>query len=156
MNWEKWLEKWEMTSLRIKAPFLDMNWEPVDEDKTAAWELYVELLTRITTQPLDLEHGDELTALDSVYQIFPLTRDVIKRNGRHCKEFTKLAIVILNQIVRPFVAEWHHAALAGAFKDPDQCKQFRKELVEVQATLRTYTKMLADMAGVEDLTELEE
>jgi len=32
---------------------------------------------------------------------------------------------------------------------------FRNELEELQKVLRIYTKMLADMAGVEDLTELE-
>ncbi|MGO8673308.1 MAG: hypothetical protein ACLQVD_18350, partial [Capsulimonadaceae bacterium] len=32
--------------------------------------------------------------------------------------------------------------------------QFRKELAELQANLIIYTQMLADMAGVEDLTAL--
>ncbi len=63
MKWGKWLENWDMTSLRIKASFLEMEWKPQDEDKAAAWELYVELLTRIATQPLDQNHGDEKTAL---------------------------------------------------------------------------------------------
>jgi hypothetical protein len=57
MKWRKWLEKWDMTSLKIKTPFLDMEWEPQDKDKNAAWELYIELLTRITTQPLAQTHG---------------------------------------------------------------------------------------------------
>ena len=78
MKWEKWLEKWDMTSLKIKTPFLDMEWKPQNEDKAAAWELYIELLTRITTQPLEQEDGDEEIALKSVYSIFPLTREVIK------------------------------------------------------------------------------
>lgn len=38
---------------------LEMEWKPQDEDKSAARELYVELLTRIATQPLDEQHGDE-------------------------------------------------------------------------------------------------
>ena len=33
---------------------------------------------------------------------------------------------------------------------------FRSELERLQKTLRKYTKMLADMADVEDLTSLEE
>ena len=40
-------------------------------------------------------------------------------------------------------------------QDEDQCELFRQELNELQQVLRTYTKMLASMAGVEDLTELE-
>ena len=74
MKWSKWLENWDMTSLKISAPFLEMEWKPQDEDKAAAWELYIELLTRIATQPLDAEHGDEKTALDSVFSLFAITR----------------------------------------------------------------------------------
>lgn len=155
MKWSKWLENWDMTSLKIKMPFLEMDWNPQDEDKAAAWELYIELLTKITSQPLDDAHGDEKTALTSVFSIFETTRDVMKNNGRHCLEFTKIAIVVLNQIVRPFTAKWHGLSLNGAFDNPEQCKEFRAELAEIQNVLRIYTKMLADMAGVEDLTELE-
>jgi hypothetical protein len=155
MKWKKWLDNWDMTSLKINAAFLELEWKPQDEDKAAAWALYIELLTRITTQPLPAEDGDEETALKSVYSLFPLTREIIKANGRHCIEFTKIAIVILNQIVRPFTAKWHKRALAGAFKNPPECMQFRAELAALQVKLRTYTKMLADMAGVEDLTALE-
>lgn len=156
MKLRKWLEKWNMTSLKIKPPFLeaDLRWK--DADKTAAWEMYIELLTRIATQPLDTEHGDEKTALESVYSLFPITRQVLKNNTKHCVEFAKLAIVILNQIVRPFTAKWHRLSLQGALDDPKELEQFRKELDPLQVTLRKYAKMLADMAGVEDLTSLED
>ncbi|MCW8932061.1 MAG: hypothetical protein OQL19_17735 [Gammaproteobacteria bacterium] len=155
MKWSKWLEQWDMTSLKIKTPFLDMEWMPQDEDKSAAWELYIELLTRITTQQLHEAHGDEQTALSSIYSIFGITRDVMKNNGRHCIEFTKIAVVVLNQVVRPFTAKWHRLATKGCFDNPDKCLEFRAELEDLQRILRIYTKMLADMAGVEDLTELE-
>lgn len=155
MKLREWLDKWSMTSLKINAPFLEMEWKPSDYDKNAAWELYIELLTRITTQHLPPDHGDEETALKSIYSLFGLTREVIKRQGRHCIEFTKIAVIILNQIVRPFTAKWHKLSIEKAFSDHKQCKTFRKELTELQVVLRTYTKMLADMAGVEDLTSLE-
>ncbi len=156
MNWGNWLEKWQMTSLRIKAPYLEMEWKPVDEDRTAAWELYVELLTRIATQPLASDHGIEQTALESLYALFPTTRQVLCRNTYKCQEFAKIAVVVLNQIVRPFTARWHKLSQEGAFRNPARCSEFRAELVSIQASLRIYTKMLAEMAGVEDLTELED
>lgn len=112
-----------------------MEWKPQDEDKNAAWELYIELLTRITTQPLDDSHGDEETALKSIHSIFPLTREVIKENGRHCIEFTKIAIVVLNQVIRPFTAKWHRMSVQGAFSDSESCQEFRKELAELQSIL---------------------
>lgn len=155
MKWRKWLENWDMTSLKIKAPFLEMEWNPSEPDKTAAWDLYIELLTRITTQNLAASDGDEQTALNSIYSLFPTTRGIIKENGRECIEFTKLAVVVLNQKVRPFTAKWHRLSIEQGFSDPDQCARFREELKELQEVLRIYTKMLADMAGVEDLTELE-
>ena len=156
MKWSEWLENWSMTSLKIKTPFLEANWEPKDEDKDAAWELYVELLTRIATQSLPKTHGDEATALASVHQLFGLTREVIKSHGRHCIEFTKIAVVILNQKVRPFTAKWHRFMLENKFEDPQVCAEYRKELEQLQTVLRTYTKMLADMADVEDLSEMED
>ncbi len=155
MKWSKWLENWDMTSLKIKTPFLEMDWNPSEPDKVAAWQLYVELLTRITAQALPVSDGEEKTALDSVYSLFPTTRTIIKENGRGCIEFTKIAVVVLNQKVRPFTARWHRKSLSGGFDDPAVRKQFRRELEELRATLRKYTAMLSDIAGVEDLTDLE-
>jgi hypothetical protein len=155
MKWKKWLENWDMTSLKIKTPFLDMEFKPQEADKNAAWDLYIELLTRITTQPLAQNHGDEQTALNSIFALFKITRDTLKIHGRECEEFSKIAIVVLNQIIRPFTAKWHKLSLLGAFEDEKFCSDFRDELKKLQIMLCIYTQMLADMAGVEDLTKLE-
>ena len=64
--------------------------------------------------------------------------------------------MILNQKVRPFTAKWHKLMLTDAFSDPEQCDVFRDELTDLQGSLRLYTRMLSDMAGVEDLTQLED
>ena len=155
VTWGAWLKKWKMESLSISSPFLKMTWKPQASDQDAAWELYIELLTRITTQPLPKNHGDEKTALNSVYSIFGLTRDIIKVHKKDCIEFTKIAIVVLNQIIRPFTAKWHKVSVEGSFQDPQTSENFRKELSELQKQLCIYSRMLADMAGVEDLTNLE-
>ena len=155
MKLSKWLENWDLSKLHINAGFLKMEWAPKDADKDAAWELYIELLTRITTQPLDDTAGDEKSALDSVFSIFPITRDVIKHNGRDCIQFTKLAVIVLNQIIRPFTAKWHKLSQDGAFEDDKKKFLFRKELIALQKDLGEYSRMLADMADVEDLTNIE-
>lgn len=149
------LESWGLTSLRIKAGPLRAEFKPQDPDKSAAWSLYVELLTRITTQPLPPDHGDEKTALDSVFSLFATTRTILKEN-RGCTTFSKVAVPVLNQIIRPFTAEWHKLSLEGAFDDKAQCQKFRDELSSLQKELRKYTTALADIAGVEDLTKLED
>ena len=156
MKLKEWLDQWSMTSLKINAHFLEMKWEPNDHDKDAAWELYIEMLTRIATQHLEPEHGDEETALTSIFNLFSITREIIRRKGRHCEEFTKIAIVVLNQVIRPFTAKWHRLSMQDAFENAEQCQAFRTELAELQVVLRTYTQMLSGMAGVEDLTALED
>ena len=156
MKRRDFLEKWGLSSLKIKIPFLEGEFRPQDPDRAAAWDLYVELLTRIATQYLPPEDGDEEAALQSVFIIFPLTREILRKHGSGAGEFAKLAIPVLNQIIRPFTAKWHRLSLAGAFKDREHCREFREELAALQPRLRDYTRALADMAQVEDLTTLEE
>ena len=126
------------------------------KDQDAAWDLYVEMLTRIVTQPLPYDVGDDKTALDSVYSLFPITREILRRRGRSTVKFSMIAIPVLNQIVRPFTVKWHRESLAGAFDDDDKCREFRRELASLQEELRNYNRMLAEIAGVEDLTDLEQ
>ncbi|MGE6116540.1 hypothetical protein ACLHZU_10620 [Aeromonas salmonicida] len=57
-----------MKSLKINALFLEMEWSPSEPDKNAAWDLYIELLTRITTQKLEANQGDEQTALNPSFR----------------------------------------------------------------------------------------
>jgi hypothetical protein len=154
MKLKNFLEQWGLTGLKLKTPFLEMEWAPQDEDRAAAWDLYVELLTRVATQRLVPGQGTEKAALESIYELFGITRETIRRNGPRCINFAKLAIVVLNQVVRPFTTKWHAPVAAGALSE-DQIVDFRRDLLALQAELRKYTRALAEMAKVEDLTELE-
>ena len=149
------LRKWNFEDLSINAGFLNATISFKDADRAAAWDMYIELLTRVTTQYLEPGHGDEKAALTSFYSIFGLTREIIKKNGPECINFAKIAIVILNQIIRPFTAKWHKLSLANAFDDEAQCEIFRQEMGQLQLTLRKYTSILADIANVEDISKLE-
>ncbi len=156
MKKRDFLEKWGLSGLSLNLGFLSAEFNPNDPDRAAAWDLYVELLTRITTQRLMPDDGDEKTALDSVFALFGLTREILRRHGPACgNEFAKLAIPVLNQLIRPFTAKWHRRSIAGGFEDEAQCREFRSELEDLQVLLRNYTKALSAMANVEDLTELE-
>jgi len=155
MKRRDFLEQWGLSSLKIKLGFLEGEFTPHDADRAAAWELYIELLTRVATQNLLPEDGDEKTALESLDSIFPLTREILRRQGSGCGEFAKLAIPVLNQIIRPFTARWHRLSLGGALQSSDRCREFRAELAALQPRLRDYTRALAAMADVEDLTALE-
>lgn len=156
MKWRDFLGRWGLSSLELKRELLETKFSPRKRDRAAAWELYIELLTRITTQALPAEDGDEKSALESVHALFPVTREILKRQGPGSSEFAKLAIPVLNQIVRPFTVKWHRLALSGAFSNADQCREFRAELAELQARLTHFARALADLARVEDLTALAE
>ena len=144
----------EKVRLNLHAVQLEVSFQEADKD--AAWELYVEMLTRIITQPLPSETGDEKTALDSVYSLFSTTREILRRRGRGTIQFSKIAIPVLNQVVRPFTAKWHRESLIGAFGDESKQAEFRNELRFLQDDLRNYNRMLAEIASVEDLTNLEQ
>ena len=155
MRMKDLFEKWGLAGLRVKTPILEMNWEPSDPDKDAAWDLYVELLTRATTQRLPDGYGTEMAALESVHRIFGLTRTTLKEHGRGAEHFTRVAVIVLNQIIRPFTSKWHRLSEEGAFEDQSGCKEFRRELGDLQHRLRAYTKVLSELADVEDMTEME-
>ena len=142
MKLKKWLENWDLTNLKINAGFLQAEWQPQEQDREAAWELYVEMLTRIVTQPLPEEHGDEKTALDSVFSLFKTTREILRRKGRDCVQFTKIAVVVLNQVVRPFTARWHKPAKEGKFSDSAVCARFRSELADLQVRASSALSLL--------------
>ena len=145
--------KLEKVSLNLKAVQLEVSFQEADRD--AAWDLYVEMLTRIVTQPLPPESGDEQAALESVYSLAPATREILRHHGRASIQFSKVAVPVLNQIVRPFTAKWHRESLDGAFDQEEKRVQFREELGSLQVELGNYNRMLAEIAGVEDLTDLE-
>ena len=149
------LRKFQLEKVRLSLNIVQLEISFSEVDKDAAWDLYIEMLTRIVTQPLPSEAGDEKTALDSVYSLFPTTREILRLRGRNAIQFSKVAIPVLNQVVRPFTAKWHRESLAGAFDDPVKCAEFRADLVVLQTDLRNYNRLLAEIAGVEDLTDLE-
>ncbi len=155
MNLGAWFRNFQLEKVSLNARVIDleMSFEPTDQD--AAWELYIEMLTRIVTQPLPAEVGDEITALNSVYSLFPTTREILRRRGRNTIRFSMIAIPVLNQVVRPFTAKWHRESLAGAFEQAGKRSEFRQELSALQEELRNYNRMLAGIADVEDLTDLE-
>ena len=151
MKWNELFEKWSPNLLKVNVGFAEMEFQPNDIDKDAAWEMYVELQTRIITQDLNDESGDEKMALESVAKMFELTRLVLKKYGRHSPDFSRIALFILNDQIRPFTAKWHRLSLNGAFEDVDKCQTFRDELKRLQVAIKGYASILAEMADMDDI-----
>lgn len=154
MTFGELFRKWGLQNVKLNIGFAEVEFCPTEDDQTAAWDMYVELITRITTQPLVKDSGDEETALTSVYSMFGVTREILKIKGRQAQQFTKIAVIVLNQIIRPFTTKWHKKKLEGAFGFSDDCEMFRNELYGLQSQLKCYSHLLADLAKVEDLTDI--
>lgn len=99
--------------LDLKLLKLSGAWEPNDSERRAAWELYVELITRVTS--VSLLSGSLREALTSVHSIFASTREILRKYGPDIAEpkpsgtysFGYLAVTMLNFIIRPRVSYWH-------------------------------------------------
>ncbi|MYB96693.1 hypothetical protein F4054_20170 [Candidatus Poribacteria bacterium] len=79
MRLQDLFEKWNLTGLKVEPPVIEMEFDLSVTDKNAAWDIYIELLTRITTQPLPNEDDIEKTALDSVYTLFALKGSHVRK-----------------------------------------------------------------------------
>lgn len=149
-------KRFDIERINLNLKFLNVELVINNYDKEAAWLMYVELITRVTTQSLEDDSGIEEAALKSVYNMFELTRNVLKEKGRKAETFTKVAIIILNQKIRPFTSKWHREFEKNKYLTKEKCGEFRKELKELQKILTNYCRLLADMAEVEDLTSIKE
>ncbi len=143
-----------------------------EAQREAAWALYVEYATRITTQSLASGQGSIREALTSLYELFDITREVLKSAGPGVADGPEslgpLAIRVLNEGVRPFLVDWH--GRLGGFEDEqriaqrahlgpgvepvideagwDQAADFRQALDELRRGLASYVDALAMLAGV--------
>jgi hypothetical protein len=159
-------KKVKATKLTVSLPFGlgQMEFEPDEVQQRAAWELYVELTTRIAVQPLGQEEGLMNEALTSLYNLFGATRQILREAGPSVAQgpnsFGPMAIEVLNKGLRPFLAKWHPLLLAHEQKRPpevsardherswERAAELREELAGVQEQLTIYAASLAKIAGV--------
>jgi hypothetical protein len=140
------------------------TWVADDTERKAAWEMYVELITRITVEPLVTDQGLLREAMNSIYSLFGETRRILRSSGpnvaRRKKEslsFAEIAVAVLNRGIRPFLTKWH--ARLKQFEDTPQgtrneaawpeANECRRELDTLRAALCAYADILAEAAGVD-------
>jgi hypothetical protein len=89
---------------------LDTKWVPDSRQRDAAWALYIELMTRVATQPLELDEGLLYEALQSLHDLFPATRRALRQAGPAAgasrQSVGGIALAVLNGAVRPFLSRW--------------------------------------------------
>lgn len=146
--------------LRI-AEFSDLTFI-VDEDaRLVAWRLYVEVSTRVSTQPLADDTGLIREAMDSLHALFRTTREALKHSrpsaqqpvGRQSVEH--FAIRMLNHELRPFLSKWHpllreyeRAHPGGPEAAWPANAQCRRELERVSREVMKYALGFAELARV--------
>lgn len=131
-----------------------------------AWSLYVELITRISVQPLASSQGLLREALNSLYTLFQETRQILRAAGSQIATHSEeplglLGIQLLNQGLRPFTAKWHPLLLAyektrseeiSTYEHEqlwERAAEMRSELARLQEDLRTYAERFASLAGIQ-------
>ena len=158
--------------LDLKVFKISGTWEPNDVERRAAWELYVELLTRVAVVPLRQDQGLVREALSSLYSLFATTREVLRKAGPQVAEpkpdgqynLAFLTVAMLNFALRPVLAYWHPALEEWeATRPPDRSRReheqaweqigaLRGELELTRQRLTYYAALLAAACGVPDLT----
>jgi hypothetical protein len=143
----------KMDTFTICTPFFEATISQNDNNKIASWQLYVELITRIATQPLHEERGDEESALESIYKLFDITRELIRQYGRDAESFSMLSLCLINLVLRPFASKWHKIIKNDSFNEENQ-KNFRKELRELQIIINKFSGVLFQMSRVNTYEEI--
>jgi len=163
--------KLKNVKVSLTLPFIgsvEGTWEADENEQSAAWELYIELITRISVVELKSDEGLLREALSSMYTIFATTRDVLKKYGASIARpkgnsyisFGYLAVAILNTVLRPVLSKWHPILLDYENRRSSNCsiveheknwekhEELRQVLNEIRFILIQYADLLAQVADV--------
>ena len=122
----------EKISAKIGLPFglgeIGGEWAPESAERDAAWEMYIELITRVGVVELAETEGLVCEALSSLYSLFATTRDILRRYGPSIARPARLhrvirspAVAILDGALRPILATWHPLLEDYEHQRPERC-----------------------------------
>ncbi|MFM9370089.1 hypothetical protein [Streptomyces sp. Da 82-17] len=166
-------------NVKITIPFvgeISGEWEPDDTERRAAWELYVELVTRVSVVPLPPGEGSAREALSSMYSLFGTVRELLKRYGpdvappgdRDEVSLGALAVTVLNNAVRPVLTRWHPRLTVRESARPagrsavehenswEEIDALRADLESLRRVLVELAQVLGAVAGAADLIRVSE
>ena len=144
------------------------TWEPDQSEVKAAWELYVEMVTRTPLGGPSSQQGSIREALDSIYSLFDTTRGILRKYGPgvarpksgHELSFGYLAVSMLNLVLRPLLTEWHPKLRSWERDNPrldesdwEGRSDFLNALTETRVQLQQYADLFATVADVPELIE---
>ncbi|MDO0911147.1 TIR domain-containing protein [Streptomyces sp. DT2A-34] len=142
---------------------------PGPVERAAAFDLQVELVTRVGVQPLAPDQGSLREALTSMHALFGTARDVLHRVADETATplvLPHIAATLANVHLRPFLSTWHPALQQHEAQRPDgtspaahehaweRAAQMRADLDRLRLPLTRIATRLAELTGVDLLTEL--
>ena len=141
------------------------EWEADAAERRAAWAIYVELVTRIAVEELEDDRGVLREALNSLYNLFGVTRQILREAGPDVgasrESVGGIAIAVLNKGLRPFLSKWHPLLQEWEAQRPanmsaqnherqwSQEKALRAALKELNVGMRQYADALAEIVGID-------
>jgi hypothetical protein len=160
-----------LTEVTVKLPWIEGKWVVDDAQRVAAWEIYIELITRISVEPLGKEGGLLREALSSLHGLFRESRQILRERGpevavpqrKKLLSLGQIAVDVLNLAIRPFLAKWHPLLLGheeqrhGDITDVEherrweRAGELRRELEALRAMLVHYADILAEACEVPSL-----
>ncbi|MGX1668849.1 hypothetical protein [Streptomyces sp. NPDC055400] len=156
-----------LTEVRVSIPQLSELTFAVNNDaRQVAWKMFVETVTRVSTQPLAGDEGVIREALTSMYGLFATTRETLKATRPSAavpggRTVESLAITLLNRELRPFLSQWHPRLREFEQAHPDSAESdwpdnaaCRADLQRVQRDIYDYAVGFARLAGVREAESL--
>jgi len=151
-----------LSEITVSVPeFAEMKFAVNSEYRRVAWKLFIETLTRVTTQPLSTDHGSLREAIGSLHRLFTDTRELLKtmHPSKPIDGITVevCAVKMLNQEIRPFLSKWHVRFQDFESRQPGAAEAnwvenaaCRKELEGLRSRLISYTKAFGQLAGLKN------
>jgi hypothetical protein len=152
-----------LTQVKFTVPQVsELTFVVNNESRMVAWKLFVETVTRVSTQALDEEEGLLRETLSSLYGLFATTREILKATRPSTpipggQTVEHLAITMLNLELRPFLSKWHPRLREFEKRHPDASESAwgenascRQELRTVQSNIHRYALGFAALAGVRE------
>lgn len=152
-----------LTEVKVTIPqFSELTFVVNNDARQVAWKLFIETVTRISTQALHDEGGLIREAFSSLYSLFGTTREILKSSRPSVpvagsQTIEHLAVTMLNWELRPFLSKWHprlqrfeQASQTDPLRVWPEEAECRVELRQIQEHLRIYALGFARLAGVQD------
>lgn len=149
------VEDWRLEQVEIQG----IRFTSAGLQRRVAWRLFVEMTTRIATQPIAEEEGNDGIALSSLYELFQFARKTLGEMeptpGATGDTVETFALDMLNSDLRPFLSKWHPKWDDFVKSEKNDGwplhAQFRDELAILQKQIEIRARGLAELARVKNI-----